>query len=1276
MFFFCALCFSLLVGNLTNYSKEMSVTYADETPKSLHERTCSSVFNTSTPALTFFTHGLGCDASAWSNNFNGENVRPSFYSDSDSIIEKMRTSSTPAMNLYRVSSYNKNLTVYKQYEKGISSDSPHISNFSDHTLIVVEVDEWKEMRFVYEDFEYLVDSVISDYMASKSTVTIPSINLIGHSMGGLINMQYAIEHPKNVASLVSLGTPYNGSWYDNPVVGAFVSTFNEQRCISGTCNHDYYFCNLERRKNKWNEVYSQNQHIGFYALCGETSNLLWQEMVFTGELAKYQGGLAQFGGIAMDIGTAFMGWWLLPGDICVDSDSQKATGYSGAVTYTKKFFPANSNVNKRCTNNVPIPHNLETYDSDMHKCILGLIDYNNSNSGNNVEEKNNIKANIITKSNGKYLIRICNNTGFSTSIQYNSKMCFESDAKNWTNLEDIETTKVLPHGSSTIIEIEENGTATHITMSYGRNDLRKVFYANNLNETSLTMSSGGNVINNPAINSNGMEISLLSKRNDVWSILLKNKTGEEREFCYNKNMCFEDDAKNWRNIRDVFKTDPVDNDESVILKVKEFVFATDITISYRSGGTRKIAYAHNLNTDHTISCFAYEVNFSYYERNGMGIGLLGQSEGNWLVDLTNITGESHSYEFNERMCFEGDAKNWVGLQDIIQTVEVRSGETITLVIKPNNYATDICISYVQENDRNIVYAHNLSANSTMSCYSNTVSYYFYVRHGIHVGIVQKSIDTWKIRITNVNNNAINFYYNKKMCFFDDAKSWSNLTDMDQTGTLAQNDSKIVEISQYGTATSIAISYIQGNTRYIFYADNLREKGTMKDYGNAITVSAFSFSQFGINVCLIGKDNSNTWLVQLTNKTGSKQKFEYNSKMCFEGDAKNWTGLNDKMSLTLNNNETNSLIRITQNGFADYITISYVSGNTRYVFYANNLSPSGILTPHSNSIDTSNPPSQCIVEGTMITLADYSQIPVEELTGEEMLLVWNFEIGSYDNSPIMFIDSDPLGHYPVIELAFSDDTSVGVVSEHGFFDSTLCEFVYLDETAGNYIGHNFIKQDGNGFKEVSLIDVTITTKVTRTYSPVTYCTLNYYVNGMLSMPGGISGMFNIFSVDKETMSYDRQAMENDIDTYGLLTYEELSQCISVSEELFNGVEGQYLNIAIGKGLITLERIQQLAERYGSFVPEENNGELNQATYDYSYIREYITNVFLNRGLSLKQYVEHLLRSYTNIPWFHISSTDFNNSIWKVGYDETYYYAQLKIRCYGMIFIVNIAVVHSN
>lgn len=221
---------------------------------------------------------------------------------------------------------------------------------------------------------------------------------------------------------------------------------------------------------------------------------------------------------------------------------------------------------------------------------------------------------------------------------------------------------------------------------------------------------------------------------------------------------------------------------------------------------------------------------------------------------------------------------------------------------------------------------------------------------------------------------------------------------------------------------------------------------------------------------------------------------------------------------------------------------------------------------------------CIAEGSLITLADGSQVTVENLKGDEELLVWNMYTGKLDKVPILFIDSDPRMEYEVIKLRFSDGTTVEVISEHGFFDITLNKYVYLSNDAEKYIGHLFKKQNA----EVRLVGVDIVKETTTAWSPVTAGHLCYYVNGMLTMPGGIEGLFNIFEVDGETMSYDKAQMEADIEEYGLYTYEEFVETvIEVPEGIFEAFNGRYLKVAIGKGLIDTDRIVYLVNRYARF-----------------------------------------------------------------------------------------------
>lgn len=224
---------------------------------------------------------------------------------------------------------------------------------------------------------------------------------------------------------------------------------------------------------------------------------------------------------------------------------------------------------------------------------------------------------------------------------------------------------------------------------------------------------------------------------------------------------------------------------------------------------------------------------------------------------------------------------------------------------------------------------------------------------------------------------------------------------------------------------------------------------------------------------------------------------------------------------------------------------------------------------------------CITPDTLITLADGTQVRVDSLTGNEMLLVWNLETGRFDYAPIMFVDSEALAEYEVVYLHFSDGSVVKVIYEHGFWDYDLNKYVYLDSNAADYIGHYFAKQNGDELAKVQLTDVEIKTELTTAWSPVTVGHLCYFVNGMLSMPGGVGGLFNIFDVDAETLMYDFEAMQKDIETYGLYTYEELNAICPLSEAMFEAAGGAYLKVSIGKGNLTEHELIRMINRYSVY-----------------------------------------------------------------------------------------------
>ena len=87
----------------------------------------------------------------------------------------------------------------------------------------------------------------------------------------------------------------------------------------------------------------------------------------------------------------------------------------------------------------------------------------------------------LGKSGTKWNIKITNNSSKEVTVEYNTKMCNASDAKNWTGLKNVETFKLEPNGASATVTISENWFATSITVSYKTSDgIRRITYANNL----------------------------------------------------------------------------------------------------------------------------------------------------------------------------------------------------------------------------------------------------------------------------------------------------------------------------------------------------------------------------------------------------------------------------------------------------------------------------------------------------------------------------------------------------------------------------------------------------------------------------------------------------------------------------------------------------------------------------------------------------------------------------------------------------------------------------
>ena len=154
-------------------------------------------------------------------------------------------------------------------------------------------------------------------------------------------------------------------------------------------------------------------------------------------------------------------------------------------------------------------------------------------------------------------------------------------------------------------------------------------------------------------------------------------------------------------------------------------------------------------------------------------------------------------------------------------------------------------------------------------------------------------------------------------------------------------------------------------------------------------------------------------------------------------------LDTKQVITLNKESSDNVIYTWQFGLQDSVAV---------VTYSS-------YTPTSSS---------CFAAGTLITMADGSKLPIEEVEQGDMVRVYDHENGCYTASPVLFTEYDGDKEYLVTNLEFSDGTTQKFIYDHGLFDLDLNKYVYITpNNCEEFIGHRFAKERGSGYKTVTL-----------------------------------------------------------------------------------------------------------------------------------------------------------------------------------------------------------------
>lgn len=256
--------------------------------------------------------------------------------------------------------------------------------------------------------------------------------------------------------------------------------------------------------------------------------------------------------------------------------------------------------------------------------------------------------------------------------------------------------------------------------------------------------------------------------------------------------------------------------------------------------------------------------------------------------------------------------------------------------------------------------------------------------------------------------------------------------------------------------------------------------------------------------------------------------------------------------------------------------------TGYTFKGN----SGVVVENDNNVSViweAKEASSCLAEGTLITLADGSQKTIEDLSFDDELLVWDFFSGEYSVANPSLIIEDGEKAWDIINLNFDDGSDLRVIYEHGLYDIEENKYVYINaDNVGDYIGHKFLKSDGENESIVKLTDYKITNEYIGCYTILTAKYNNCFANGVLTVtPPPVEHWYDYFEIG-ENMKYIN--VEADIEAYGLYEYEDLAEYVGYEE--FVAFNGAYLKILVEKGYITFEDILEQIEAFGVGKSEES------------------------------------------------------------------------------------------
>ena len=138
-----------------------------------------------------------------------------------------------------------------------------------------------------------------------------------------------------------------------------------------------------------------------------------------------------------------------------------------------------------------------------------------------------------------------------------------------------------------------------------------------------------------------------------------------------------------------------------------------------------------------------------------------------------------------------------------------------------------------------------------------------------------------------------------------------------------------------------------------------------------------------------------------------------------------------------------------------------------------------------------PQGPCLVAGTLMSLANGTQKKIEDITYDDVLTVWNFDLGEQSEARPLWVKRKQTSSAYTL-LKFSDGTELRTVGHH-IFNKQAGEFtkIITDDTP---VGTVTVNEQG---QEITIVSKELVKDVVDYYNIWTQYHLNAYANGVLT-----------------------------------------------------------------------------------------------------------------------------------------------------------------------------------